>query len=105
MFATVYEMFRSSLVALLATVIAAAGCRQAPPPKQYELQGQILALDPAPHEATSKHGDSKGFMPGMTMAFKAKDASLLNGKTAGDLVTATLEVGEVDVHLSTITKT
>ena len=44
-------------------------------------------------------------MPGMTMPFKVKDAALLEGKQPGDLVTATLVVGEVDAHLSTLTKT
>ena len=44
-------------------------------------------------------------MPGMTMPFKVKDAALLSGKEPGDLVTATLVVGEVDAHLSTLTRT
>ncbi len=43
----------------------AAGCSRS---REYELRGQILAVDPARHELTIKHGDIRGFMPGMTMA-------------------------------------
>jgi protein SCO1/2 len=44
-------------------------------------------------------------MPGMTMPFKVKDSALLRGRTPGDLVTATLVVGEVEAYLSTVDKT
>ena len=51
-------------------------------------------------EVTIKHDDIRGFMPGMTMPFKVRDARLLDGRTAGDLVTATLVVEKTDVFLS-----
>lgn len=96
----------SLLAVVLAVVPAvAAGCRQAPPPRKYELVGQILLVAPERNEVTIKHQDVKNFMPGMTMPFKVKDASLLIGKTPGDLVTATLVVAEVEAHLSTLTTT
>jgi protein SCO1/2 len=60
---------------------------------------------PERSEVIIKHGDIKGFMPGMTMPFTVKDAALLAGKQPGDLVKATLVVGEVEAHLSTLTKT
>jgi protein SCO1/2 len=85
--------------------VIVAGCRQAPPPRQYELVGQILAVAPERNEVTIKHEDVKNLMPGMTMPFKVKDASLLAGKTPGDLVTATLVLADVDVHLSRLTTT
>jgi protein SCO1/2 len=88
---------------LLAT-LAACG-RSAPEPRQYELQGQILAIRPEAREVTIQHGDIRGFMPGMTMPFVVNDASLLEGKQPGDLVTATLVVGETEAHLSTLTTT
>ena len=43
-------------------------------------------------EITIKHDDIRGFMPGMTMPFKVRDARLLDGRAAGDLVNATLVV-------------
>ena len=73
--------------------------------RRYELHGQILAVRPERNEVVIKHGDIRGFMPGMTMPFTVKDPSLLAGKQPGDLVTATLVVGEVRAHLSTLTTT
>lgn len=92
---------------VLVLVAAVAGCRRAPEPegRRYELQGQILAVRPERQEVVIKHGDVKGLMPGMTMPFTVKDPALLNGKAPGDLVTATLVVGEVQAYLSTLTKT
>lgn len=82
------------------------GCRSAEPPaREYQLEGQILAVRPERSEVIIKHQDIKGFMPGMTMPFKVKDGALLQGREPGDLVTATLVVGEVDAHLRTLEKT
>jgi protein SCO1 len=75
------------------------------PAREYQLQGQILAVRPERSEVVIKHEDIKGFMPGMTMPFKVKEGSLLQGKAPGDLVTATLVVAEVDAHLRTLEKT
>jgi protein SCO1 len=91
------------VIGLLAALAVVAACSRAPAPKQYEINGQILAIRPETQEVLIKHSDIKGFMPGMTMPFKA-DAAALEGKQAGDLIKATLLVGEVDVHISTITK-
>jgi protein SCO1/2 len=83
------------------------GCGGAPetPAKEYELQGQILAVRPERSEVVIKHGDIKGFMPGMTMPFKVKDGALIKDRQPGDLVTATLVVGEVEAYLRTLVKT
>jgi protein SCO1 len=96
-------MLRTAVV--IALVAAAVGCRQAPPAKEYELNGQILEVRTDRNELVIKHGDIKNFMPGMTMPFKVRPSSLLAGSKAGDLVTATLVVEEVDAYLSTVTKT
>ena len=95
---------RSRCGIVLALALAGA-CSRAPEPRQYELQGQILAIDAERSEVLIRHGDIKGFMPAMTMPFKVRDAALLDGKQAGDLVNATLVVAEVDAHLSALTKT
>jgi protein SCO1/2 len=44
-------------------------------------------------------------MQGMTMPFTVNDDTLLSGKQPGDLVTATLVVGETQAYLSSLTKT
>lgn len=86
--------------------LVVAGCgRAARPASQHELVGQILEVRPASAEVVIKHQDIKNFMPGMTMPFKVSDPKLLEGRQAGDLVTATLVVEEVKAYLTTLTKT
>jgi len=86
-------------------VTAAAACSSGgPPPREFEIVGQIQAIAPEKGEVTIKHQDIKGFMPGMTMPFKAP-AAVLEGRQPGDLVTGTLVVGEVDVHISKLAVT
>ncbi len=93
-----------ALLLLLAGLSSACG-RQAPPPRQYELTGQILAIKPESQEVLVKHDDIKGFMPAMTMPYKVEDLALLDGKVPGDLITATLVVAETTGYLSAITRT
>lgn len=73
--------------------------------REYELRGQVLAIHPDRQEITIKHEDIRGFMPGMTMPFKVRDERLLEGRTPGDLVTATLVVEDTDAFLSSIERT
>ncbi len=48
------------------------------------------------------HADIPGFMPAMTMPYKVRDASLLKGRTPGELIAATLVVEESDAYLQQI---
>jgi protein SCO1/2 len=82
-----------------------AGCRQAPPAKQYTLSGQILSVAPDRQELTIKHGDIPDFMPAMTMSYPVASPDLMKGRTPGELVTATLEVTDNQVRLTSITHT
>ncbi|MGE0392151.1 MAG: SCO family protein [Vicinamibacterales bacterium] len=94
-----------TMCALLLASLAAGACSKPAPAKRYELTGQILGLRPEARELMVKHDDIKGFMPAMTMPYKVSDLSLLEGKAPGDLITATLEVGENQGILTAITKT
>jgi protein SCO1/2 len=87
---------------VLACAVAAA-CSRRETTTEYELRGQVQAVDASRSEVTIKHEDIKNFMPGMTMPFKVRDASLLERQKPGDLVTATLVVGDVNAYLSSIT--
>jgi len=87
----------------IALTLSCVGCR--PAGRQYELKGQILAVDPARQELTIKHQDIPGFMPGMTMAFKVREARLMDSRIAGELVTATLVVNDTEAHLRAVTRT
>jgi len=80
-------------------------CNREPPARQYEMTGQILAIDTARKEVLIKHESIEGFMPAMTMPFPVKDDALLAGREPGDLVTATLVVAETSAHLSSLTRT
>jgi protein SCO1/2 len=90
---------------LLTAATTMSACGRAPETRQYELTGQILRIQPERNEVVIKHQDIKGFMPGMTMPFTVEDPTLLAGKAPGDLVTATLVVGDVKAYLSSLTKT
>lgn len=91
-------------LSLLLTVLwLFPACR--PNVREVTLEGQVLAIDAARNEITIKHGDIKGFMPGMTMPFKVKEAGLIQGRKVGDLVRATLVVGETEAYLTSIETT
>jgi protein SCO1/2 len=85
-----------------AALLISSGCSR---PRQFELRGQILALDPGRAEVTIRHQDIRGFMPGMTMPFEVRDPRLLEGRQAGDLITATLVVEDTRAYLTTIERT
>jgi protein SCO1/2 len=95
---------RALLLSIL-TVVVTACSASAPTARQYELVGQILAVRAEDGEVLIKHGDIKGFMPGMTMPFKVRDRRLLEGKQAGDLVTASLTVANTEAWLTSLEKT
>ena len=86
-------------------LLAVAACSRQPASREYELQGQILGIAPERREVLIKHGDIKGFMPGMTMPFRVTDEELLKDKQPGDLVTATLVVSDLNSHISVLTRT
>jgi protein SCO1/2 len=90
-------------VCIAAIVVTA--CSRTPPTKEYQLQGQILDVKPETNEVLVKHGDIPGFMPAMTMPYKVGDGKILADKQPGDLITATLVVGETEAHLSKMDKT
>ena len=94
-----------SLAVYIVAVVLSTGVGACSRGRSYELRGQILAVDTARQEITIKHGDIKGFMPGMTMPFKVSSPTLLDGPTPGDLVRATLVVDDSRGVLTAIEKT
>jgi Cu/Ag efflux protein CusF len=59
------------IIVLSITAALAAGCSKEKP---HTLVGQIVAIDTARQEITVKHQDIPGFMPGMTMPFRVREA-------------------------------
>src|SRR3954462_9773853 len=93
---------RTLVTLLIAASAMVCGCAR---PQQYQLRGQVLAVDRARLEVTIKHEDIRGLMPGMTMPFKVSDSRLLDGLEAGDLVNCTLVVKESTGYLASLQRT
>jgi len=85
-----------------ALAAAAAGCRGRSDSREYTLQGQILSVAADHMEASIKHEDIKGLMPGMTMPYKVRDARQFADLKPGDLITSTLVVVSNDAYLKDV---
>jgi protein SCO1/2 len=83
----------------------AAACSSAPAERTFTMQGQILTIEPDRLHAVIDHEEIKGFMMAMTMTYKMKDARVLDGIEAGDLITATLTVVSNDAYITAVMKT
>jgi protein SCO1 len=94
------------IACFLAVASIVGACTPArPETASYELSGQIVAIRPEVAEVTIRHGDIAGFMPAMTMPFRVQDRRLLDGRSAGDLVKATLVVTGEAAYLSSLEST
>jgi protein SCO1/2 len=81
-----------------------AGCTGASDRREFALHGQVLSFSGNRLEASIKHDDIKGFMPGMTMPYKVRDAKAFEGVAAGDIIDATLVVVSNDAYLKDVRK-
>jgi protein SCO1/2 len=72
-----------------------ASCSRQPPPKRYELNGRVVAVDRNLHQLTVAHDDIPGLMAGMTMPFTVNKGSnwVFNDIAPGDSIHATLLIG------------
>jgi protein SCO1/2 len=92
-----------SILSIVTVLLVSAGCSGGE--RRYPLTGQVLAVDTVRQEITVKHEDIRGFMPGMTMPFKVKDAGQVSAVRPGDLIEATLIVEESTGYLADIRRT
>jgi protein SCO1 len=93
---------RVHIVFILAVI--ASACSGKTTDRTYALQGQVLQIDAPNKQIVVKHEEIKGLMPAMTMPYSVRDAKLLNGLAAGDLIDASLVVESNDAYLRTIRK-
>jgi protein SCO1/2 len=93
---------RAAAILLTLCTLATAACSS---DQRYPLTGQVVAVDAERQELTVKHEDIRGFMPGMTMPFKVKDAQQVAASRPGDLITATLVVEASAGYLEDVRKT
>jgi protein SCO1/2 len=94
-----------TIIALTLATLGLAACGRDTNARRYQLTGQILVVKPDTNQVLVKHEDIPGFMPAMTMPYVVKDPTLIKDRVAGDLITATLVVGENQAYLVEITKT
>ena len=95
---------RSFLGLVLCAALSLPACSRSDE-RRFTLNGQIETLDPPVKNLVVKHDEIKGFMPAMTMPYEVRDAKVLDGLVAGDLITATLVVETNGVYLTDIRKT
>jgi protein SCO1/2 len=85
-------------------LVLAAACGGSADRREYQLQGQILSVSADHLEAIIKHEEIPGFMPAMTMPYKARNAEEFSTLQPGDLINATLIVISNDAYLEGVTK-
>jgi protein SCO1/2 len=95
---------RPHIVFSLCLAVAAAACGRPASERSFTLHGQVLSIDAPRKIVVVKHEDIKDFMPAMTMPYDVKEARLLDGLTAGDVINATLVVFANGAHLTKIDK-
>lgn len=93
-------MFRkhASTIALLAAALWVAAPAQA-------AEGEVRKIDPSQGKVTIAHGEIKELgMPAMTMAYRAKPTSLLDGLAVGDKVQFSAEKTDGQYVVTSIRK-
>jgi protein SCO1/2 len=98
-------MGRQLVLVLAALTFVASACDRRPPPKQYKLTGQVLAVNAEYSALTIKHEDIPDYMPAMTMTYTVATKALLDGRKPGELITGTLETGDAGTRIVAITHT
>jgi len=88
----------------LAAAISLAACSSKSNPHTYPVHGQIVSVTPDRQEATVKHGEIPGLMPAMTMPYKIREKAELDAVKPGDMIDATLTIGENDAFLTGVRK-
>lgn len=93
---------RAAVLAACALAGCSRGPRSAEPagpplaPRQYEVRGTVVRLDPAASNVVIQHEEIPGYMRAMTMPFPVRDTNLLAGLQPGDTVQFRLTVTETD---------
>ena len=100
-----HQRFRTYILTCPVTILLALCTVACSRSREYELRGQVLAVNAARQEITVKHEDIRGFMPAMTMPFRVENAREIEGRRPGELVRATLVVETNDAYLKNVERT
>ena len=88
---------------LIVAALLLASCGKSPEPvKEYQLKGEVLAIDPGTHTAKIKGEKIEGWMEAMTMDYPVKDDAQLKKLAPGEPITATVYVQGADYWLGNI---
>jgi len=82
-----------------------AGCQRNPAPqpaKEYQMQGEVVALDPGAHLATVRAGKIEGWMEAMTMEYPVKDPQEFGKLKVGGTIQAKIMVQGTDYWISSV---
>ena len=80
-----------------------ASLQELPADKRYRGQGTVVAIDPQKGMVTLDHGEIKGLMPAMVMAFVVDSREALQGLQPGDTITFILRPRGVTVTIGEMT--
>ena len=74
------------------------------PEQQLSAQGVVRAVLPEIGVVVVSHDDITGYMAPMTMGFRAREARLLDGLTAGDVIRFTLRGHPPNLEITALTR-
>src|ERR1022692_4502965 len=94
------------VLSILLLVFALCACKEkAPKPvsnapiEKYQLDGVVVSVDPKGHVAKINGRKIEGWMEAMTMDYPVKDQAALESVHAGDHITATVFVQDLNYWL------
>jgi len=97
-------MTMKALICVVCSLLL-AGCQRNPaaqPAKEYQMQGEVVGLDPAAHLATVKGGKIEGWMEAMTMEYPVKDPQEFGKLKVGENIQAKITVQGTDYWISSV---
>lgn len=89
----------------LVLMLSLAGCQRMPAPKpaqEYQMQGEVVSVDPSSQTATVKHGKIEGWMEAMTMEYPIKDKQQFSKLKVGEKIQAKILVQGTDYWIATV---
>ncbi|MDP9113819.1 MAG: copper-binding protein [Acidobacteriota bacterium] len=95
------------LLTCLLCALLLMGCQRNPPPlpvKEYQLQGEVVSVDPMAQTATVKGGKIEGWMEAMTMEYPVKDKAEFSKLKAGEKIQAKVLVQGTDYWIAGVSK-
>ena len=82
-----------------------AGCQRNPPAqptKEYQMQGEVVSVDPAAQTAMVKGGKIEGWMEAMTMEYPFKDKAEFSKLKVGEKIQAKILVQGTDYWIASV---